>query len=163
MFNRCDGCDGYCRRPGQEFVQPRGTQEVCVRQNKEGKLGGRRKAVCDSERKAGNSLQGAPRAHRVHEREAEQAVGNHGAKAKKKKMSGALEDVREKLLQEVLVLEDRISVEELELFEISEGMKELMMERRRTKAAGWRVSDVAGVGGNWKVASQARSSGSEVK
>ena len=43
-------------------------------------------------------------------------------------------------------------------------MKELTMERRRTKAEGWRViSGVAGVGVNWKAASEARSSGSAVR
>ena len=37
-------------------------------------------------------------------------------------------------------------------------MKEIMMERRSTKADEWRVSDAAGGGVTWKAASQAQSS-----
>ena len=58
-----------------------------------------------------------------------------------KLISGAPEEVREKLLQEVLVLED--SAEGAELFETSEEMNELMVERK-TKAEESRVSDTAG-------------------
>ena len=59
-------------------------------------------------------------------------------------MSGAPESFRVKLLLEVLVLEDRISAGEAELLETREDMKELMMERRKTKAEKWRDSDIAG-------------------
>ena len=62
---------------------------------------------------------------------------------KQKLMSGALEEVRDKLFQEVLVFEDRISAEEVELLETSEEMKDLMMGRRRTEAEEWRDSDNA--------------------
>ena len=55
--------------------------------------------------------------------------------------SEASREVREKLLKEVLVLEDRISAEEAELLETSEEMKELMMERRNMKAEEWTDSD----------------------
>ena len=56
-------------------------------------------------------------------------------------MSKATGRVREKLLKEVLVLEDRISAEVAELLETNEEMKKLMMERMNMKAEEWRDSD----------------------
>ena len=50
----------------------RGRNDVC----------GRLKAACELSRMTRNILQRVPSDNRVHEREAEEAVGNHGAKAK---------------------------------------------------------------------------------
>ena len=47
-------------------------------------------------------------------------------------------------------MDDRTSAEEADLFEKREERKDPMMERRRTKAEGWRHSDAAGVGVNWE-------------
>ena len=60
-------CDGYSQRPGQECVQPTGTQEVCVRHNEGRTFGGRRKTVCDHAGKNGAGFPGAPRCRRVHD------------------------------------------------------------------------------------------------
>ena len=73
-------------------------------------------------------------------------------------MSGAPEELRKKLLQEVMVQEDRISVEELELFEKMVETEEIMKERRKTTAEEWRVSDAAGGGVTCKAASGAQGS-----
>ena len=51
-------------------------------------------------------------------------------------------------------MEDGIAAHEVELFET----REIMEERRRTKADEWRVLDAAGGGVTWKAASQAQSS-----
>ena len=59
--------------------------------------------------------------------------------------------IRDKLLQEVLV-----SAKELELFEKREDMEEILKGKRMAKTEVWRVSDVAGVGVNWKAASGAK-------
>ena len=61
-------------------------------------------------------------------------------------MSEASVEVREKLLQGVLVLEDRISAEELEPFERREEMKGNLNEWRRIEAKGPMETDAAGGG-----------------
>ena len=73
-------------------------------------------------------------------------------------MSGAPEEFRKKLLQEVMVQEDRISVEELELFEKMVETEEIVKERRKTTAEEWRVSDCPGGGVTCKAASGAQGS-----
>ena len=161
IFAVSNGCDGHCQCRGEECVQPEGIQEVCVHQEEGRTFGGRRKAVCDSARNTEIGLQGAPRDHRVHGREAEGLLAT--VERKQNLMSGAPEEIGEKLLHEALVLDDRISAEEAELVEKSEEMKELMMECRTTKAEEWRVSDAAGVDVNWEAASEAQTSGSEIK
>ena len=77
---------------------------------------------------------------------------------KEKLMSGALEKIREKHQEGFFVLEDRISAEELQLFEKREELEEIMKERRRTKVENWRVSDAARSGVVWKAASGAQCS-----
>ena len=64
---------------------------------------------------------------------------------KQKMVSGALEEIRAKLSHEVLVLEDRISAEEEELFE-------------KREAEGWNKSEVAGADVACEAVSGARSS-----
>ena len=62
-------------------------------------------------------------------------------------MSGAPENLRAKLFQEIRVLDDRISAEEVELLEKKkeeEEMRELWSQRRRTKVEGWRDTDAEG-------------------
>ena len=44
-------------------------------------------------------------------------------------MSGAPEEIRRKVLQDVLVLEDKISVVKIELLETSEEMRMLVVEK----------------------------------
>ena len=74
-------------------------------------FGGRRKAVCDSARKTGTVVQGTPRDGGVHAHEAE--TGSDPMERKHKLMSGFPREIRENLLEEVLVLEDMISAENL--------------------------------------------------
>ena len=66
------------------------------------------------------------------------------------------------LLQEAMVLEDRISAEELELFKKGRAMEEIMKERRRTKASESTVSDAAKGGVTWKSASGVQESRARV-
>ena len=61
LFVLSDRCDGYCQCLGEECVQPRWLHEVRIHEEVGRKLGGRRKAVCDSAHKTGNGSQGAPR------------------------------------------------------------------------------------------------------
>ena len=77
---------------------------------------------------------------------------------KQQLMSGALEELREKLFQEAKVFDDRISAEEAELFEKSVAMEELLTERERTNAEEWRVSDAVRGDVTWKAASGAQRS-----
>ena len=65
---------------------------------------------------------------------------------KQKLRSGAPEEIPRKVLQDVLVKEDRISAVETELLETGEQMRELTVEKRKTKAEGWRAPDTAPVG-----------------
>ena len=65
-------------------------------------------------------------------------------------MSGAPEDLREKMLQEIRVLDERISAEEVELHERKQTMKELLKEKedewRDTVVAGGDVAQMAAAG-----------------
>ena len=70
---------------------------------------------CGGSRRA---LLGAAGSHRVHEREAQQADGDSGAKAKIDERSP--EEIRRTVLQDVLVLQDKISEVEIELLETSQ-------------------------------------------
>ena len=60
-------------------------------------------------------------------------------------MSGALEDLREKVSQEIRGLDERISVEEVELLGKKQAMKELLKERRKTKVEEWTDTVLPGV------------------
>ena len=77
-------------------------------------------------------------------------------------MSGAPDEFREKLFQEVRVLDDRISAEETELFEKRMEMEEFLQDRRRSKVVGCRASDGFESGVARKAASRARGSNAEV-
>ena len=69
--------------------------------------------------------------------------GRHGKllammELKQKLMSGAPEDLRGRFSRRVRVLDERISVEEIDLLEKKQAMKELLKERRRTEEEEWR-------------------------
>ena len=59
-------------------------------------------------------------------------------------MSEALGDLRGKICQEISDLDERISVEEIDLVEKNQVMKELLKERRSTEVEEWRDTVVAG-------------------
>ena len=80
-----------------------------------------------------------------------------------KLMSGVAEEVWEKLLQGVLVLEDMNSAEEAELFKTSEENKEPMMDSWKTKAEELRDSCNAGTCVGCDAVSGARSSKGEAR
>ena len=82
------------------------------------------------------------------------------AEREQKLMSGGR---REKLFEEIsFFLDDRVSAEELELFEKREDMEEILKERWRTNAEEWRVSDAVRSGVTCKAASGSQSSMAEV-
>ena len=66
---------------------------------------------------------------------------------KHKLMCGASECLREKILQDIRVLGERISAEEVELLEKEQAMKELLKERMKNRVEEWRDTDVAKSGG----------------
>ena len=63
-----------------------------------------------------------------------------------KLMSEAPEDLRRKILQEMRDLDERISVEEIDLLEKKQAMMELLTERRSTEVEEWKDTVVAGSG-----------------
>ena len=63
--------------------------------------------------------------------------------------------------QEIMVLDDRISAEEVELLKKKQAMKEVLKERRKTKVEVWRDTVVAGCGVTQKAPIGSRSSAAE--
>ena len=81
---------------------------------------------------------------------------------KQKFISGALDEIWKKALQDVKVLKDKISEVESELREAEDELRLVEMERRRTEAKGLRVMDAAGADVWCEAASGAHSSKAEV-
>ena len=61
-------------------------------------------------------------------------------------MSEAPEDLRRKIFQDIRGLDERISVEEIDLLEKMQAMRELLKERRSTQVEAWTDTAVAGRG-----------------
>ena len=80
---------------------------------------------------------------------------------KQKLLSGALEDLRGKLFQDVVVLDDRISVEEAEPFDKREAIEE-PKKRRKTKAEEWTATHAVESALTRKAVSETRGSKVEV-
>ena len=78
---------------------------------------------------------------------------------RKQKLMGEVPELRD-MCQELGVLDDRISAEEVELPEEKQAMKELLKERRNTKVAGWeRHCCLLGAGVTQEAAAGSRSGG----
>ena len=100
----------------------------------------RQNASSKTRKKSGQELHRVAGSHRVHEREATQAVPDHGAQTEVDEWGPRKKFGRESF-QDVMVLEDKISEVENELYEASEETRKLTVERRKAEAEGVRVSD----------------------
>ena len=119
-------------------MRVRRTQEVCGAGNEaRHRSGGDWTLLRGFAREPEKKLQRAAASHRVHEREAEQAFGDNGAK--EKLLNGASDEMQRKFLKNVLVLEEKNS----EVHDASEEMKKLTVERRKAEAEGLTVSDAS--------------------
>ena len=76
----------------------------------------------------------------MHERQRKLAM----MERKQKLMSGAPGELRGKMFQEMKVLEERISAQEIDLLEKHQAMKELLKERRSTEVEEWTDTVVVG-------------------
>ena len=79
-------------------------------------------------RESGRKIQSVAGSDRVHEREAEQAFGDHGAQA-------TSDEIQRKFFEEVLVLEEMITEVENELYEANGEMRKLTVERRKVEVS----------------------------
>ena len=76
---------------------------------------------------------------------------------RKQRLIGEVPERREKFCQEIGVLDDRISAEEMELLEKRQAMEEPLKERRKTEVEEWRDTVVAEGGVIQKAAAGSRS------
>ena len=96
-------------------------------------FGGKCETVCGDTSSPGRAVPGAPASHRMREREAQKAYVHDGTRTK---VDGRSLGISRKLCGKIRILDDRISVEELELLEKKQTMKDLKMEKRNAQSGG---------------------------